>query len=307
MYLNFYGLEKEPFRLTPDLRFLHLAEAHRNVLATLLSGIVGRKGFLVMTGPIGTGKTTLLHATLYALAQHFKGNQRINSAFLVNPTFSREDFLEAVLDEFEVQCSATSKPKRLAALHEVLLEAQRRGSTSVLFVDEAHLLSTELLEEIRLLSNLDTYQEKLLQIVLSGQPELCKLLISPQLSALRQRVAVRAQLRELTAPESRGYIAERLHSAGLRGSSPFTGAALDAIYELSQGVPRVINLLCDRCLLLGFGAKIKSITAEIVQIAADEFKFEPEAQAADVKTTTTPFELLSEIFRTNGTVTRSGS
>jgi len=167
MYRSFYGLKDGPFRLTPDSRFFHLSEPHQNALRVLLEGIFYRKGLVMITGPIGTGKTTLVHTALQIFTDK---KMPVQSALLFNPTLTREEFLEMMLDEFEVKCTATSKPKRLAALHEMLLDIQRRGGTSVLFIDEAHLLSPELLEEIRLLGNADTHQEKLLQIVLSGQP-----------------------------------------------------------------------------------------------------------------------------------------
>src|SRR5271165_3074289 len=208
MYTAFYNLKEQPFRLTPDPRFLHLAEPHRIALKVLLEGVLMRKGFLVMAGPVGTGKTTMLHAALHKLSERSVGTNRLATAFLVNPTLTREEFLEAVLDEFEIVCDSPSKPRRLAALHQMLLETQQRGSTAVLFVDEAHLLTPDLLEEIRLLSNADTYQEKLLQIVLCGQPELSALLDREELRALRQRIASSCVLRPLNLHEVRSYIAE---------------------------------------------------------------------------------------------------
>jgi general secretion pathway protein A len=194
----------------------------------------------------------------------------MSTALLVNPTLSREEFLEAVLDEFEVPCSASSKPKRLAALHEHLLQVQRRGGASILIVDEAHLLDVDLLEETRLLSNLDTYGEKLLQIVICGQPELDEMLRSPRLAALRQRIAIRSRLRELSSEETRAYIAQRLHIAGLRGALPFTPNAVAAIHKYSAGVPRVINLLCDKCLGYAFEAHSKTVVPDVVHMAAED-------------------------------------
>lgn len=269
MYTGFYQLREEPFRLTPDPRFLHLAEPHRAVLMTLLEGIILRKGFVVVTGPIGTGKTTLLHTALQILSSQSQAKMSFASAFLVNPTLSRDEFLEALLEEFEVSCPSASKPRRLAALHQMLLEMQRGGGTAVLLIDEAHLLSGELLEEIRLLSNADSYREKLLQIVLCGQPELWPLLQRPEMRALQQRIAGRGQLRALSGAETRSYIAERLHSAGLRGPSPFVHASLEAVHQYSQGIPRLINLLCDGCLSIGFAHQEKQISLSIVEEAAN--------------------------------------
>src|SRR3954465_1446325 len=172
MYLDFYGLNEEPFRLTPDPKFLHLADPHREMLLALLKGVVNRKGFIVATGPIGTGKTTLLHTALHILANKFFANRKLVTTFLVNPTLTRDEFLEALLDEFEIRPNGTSKPRRLQALQDMFLETQRGGGTAVIIIDEAHLLTPELLEEIRLLGNADTYREKLVQVILSGQPEL---------------------------------------------------------------------------------------------------------------------------------------
>jgi general secretion pathway protein A len=265
MYLSFYRLKDEPFRLTPDPRYLHLAEPHKAALTAVLEGIFYRKGLVMITGPIGTGKTTLVHTALQVL--HAK-KMPVKSALLFNPTLTRDEFLEMMLDEFEVNCSTTSKPKRLAALHEMLLDSQRRGGTAVLFIDEAHLLTPELLEEIRLLGNADTHQEKLLQIVLSGQPELLGIMNRRELSALHQRIAARAHLRALTLMEMRDYISERLHAAGMEGHMPFHDQALEAIHDRTEGVPRSINLVCDGCMALGFRMQRTEIKQEIVEEVA---------------------------------------
>jgi general secretion pathway protein A len=271
MYTTFYNLREEPFRLTSDPRFFHLAEPHAAALATLVEAVMRRKGFVLMTGPIGTGKTTVVHTALQILTERAATNHPMSSAFILNPTLSREEFLEMLLSEFEIPCTSTSKPARLSALQRMLLETQRKGGTSLLLVDEAHLLTPELLEEIRLLSNADTYQEKLLQIVLCGQPELLGILRKPELRALRQRVASSCSLRPLSLPEVRAYIAERLHSAGFRGaSSPFPTQILEEIVRLTEGVPRLVNLLCDACLNIGCKAHRQVIDLGIVAEAATE-------------------------------------
>jgi len=249
---------------------LHLADPHRTALKTLLQGVLQRKGFIVVAGPVGTGKTTLLHTALQILTEKSEGRGRLVSAFLVNPTLTPSELLEAVLDEYEIPTNATTKPRRLAALHQMLFQTQQQGGTAVLLIDEAHLMSVELLEEIRLLGNTDTYQEKLLQIVLCGQPELFAVLQRPELQALQQRIANTCLLRPLTLPEARAYVAERLHAAGLRGASPFTGTAVEKIHSLSGGVPRLINLLSDGCLTLGFEKKQKMIDQGIVDQAAED-------------------------------------
>lgn len=270
MYTAFYQLKEEPFRLTPDPRFLHLADPHRTALKVLLQGVLQRKGFTVVAGPVGTGKTTLLHTALQILTEKSEGRGRLVSAFLVNPTLAPAELLEAVLDEYEITCTATSKPRRLAALHQMLFQTQQQGGTAILLIDEAHLMSVELLEEIRLLGNTDTYQEKLLQIVLCGQPELFAVLQRPELQALQQRIASTCLLRPLSLPETRAYMAERMHAAGLRGSSPFTGTAVEVIHKLTTGVPRLINLLSDACLTCGFELKRKQIDQFLVEQASQD-------------------------------------
>jgi general secretion pathway protein A len=276
VYTKFYQLQEEPFRLTPDPKFLHLAEPHRIALGILLDGIMSRKGFLVLCGPIGTGKTTLMHAALHLLEDNPGLKNKLRTAFLVNPTLNREEFLEAVLDEFEVRCSSSSKPRRLSAFHEMLLETQRTGGTTVLIVDEAHLLTPELLEEIRLLSNTDTYQEKPLQVVLSGQPELQKHLNHPNMRALQQRIAASCHLRPLNLAETRVYVMERLNAAGLRGESPFSGAILEKVFTFTGGVPRLVNLLCDNALASGAMQQKRAIDIVTIEEAAAKLQLLPE-------------------------------
>src|SRR3989449_8487783 len=265
MYLTFFQLKDQPFRLTPDPRFLHLAEPHQAALTTLLEGIFYRKGLVMITGPIGTGKTTLVHTALHFISDKKMG---IKSALLFNPVLTRDEFLEMMLEEFEVSCPSASKPRRLMALHQMLLEAQRRGGTAVLFIDEAHLLSTELLEEIRLLGNADTHQEKLLQIILCGQPELLAMMKRREVSALQQRNGGRRALRPLSLAETRAYVAERLHAAGLQGPSPFPPSTLEVVFRCSEGVPRLIDLVCDGCLALGFRTQRRMIQQDIAEEVA---------------------------------------
>ena len=270
IYTSFFGFREEPFRLTPDPRFFHVAEPHRAALETLLQGIMTRKGFILLTGPVGTGKTTVLHAALQILSNKSVTKAQVLCGFIVNPVLTRDEFFETMLDEFGVVCESTGKPRRLAALREKFLEAQRRGTTAVLLVDEAHLLSTELLEEIRLLSNADSYNEKLVQIVLCGQPELHRLLLRPESRALRQRIACIGQLRVLNLVETRAYITERLQHAGANGMSPFAAGAVEAIHKYSGGVPRVINLICDTCLVHACRKQTKHVDADQVPVAALE-------------------------------------
>lgn len=286
VYLEFYNLKREPFCLTPDPKFLHLADPHRNALVALVQGVIRRRGFMVATGPVGTGKTTVLNALLHLLSnlhkngEHKNGDRKLVSAFLVNPLLSRDEFLETLLDEFELQVASTTKPRRLLALHELFLEAQGNGGTAVLIIDEAHLLTVELLEEIRLLTNMDTHREKLLQVILCGQPELATLLLQPPLRALRQRIALLAQLRPLTPGETCSYIEQRLRLAGLQGPLPFSAAALEEIYRRTQGVPRLINLLCDSCLTVALQVRRKDIDTDIVHVAISGLTLAPTPASA---------------------------
>jgi general secretion pathway protein A len=270
MYSTFYGLKQEPFRLTPDPRFLHLAEPHRNTLRAMVESVAGRKGLQIAIGPIGTGKTTLLYCLQHILSHEETRERPLRSAFVVNPTLTADELFEALFDELEIQAAAPTKPARLRALHELLLDSHKKNSTVVVIIDEAHLMPAELIEEVRLLMNLDNYPVNVLQIILCGQPELLPLLMKPELAALKQRVSVVTKLRALTLMETRAYIAERLHVAGLRGESPFTAPALEEIHRFTNGVPRLINSICDHALGIGFRRQLKKIGADVVVEAAEE-------------------------------------
>jgi general secretion pathway protein A len=274
MYLGFYGLKQEPFRLAPDPRFLHLAEPHRNALRSMLEGVGGRKGLQVATGPVGTGKTTLLYGLQHILSYEAAPQNPVRSAFIVNPTLTPDDYYEALLQELEVPLAAT-KAARLRTLHELLLRTFKENGNVVVIIDEAHLITPVLLEEIRLLLNLDNYPKSVLQIILCGQPELLVLLKKPELLALKQRVAIFSQLRVLTLAETRSYVAERLHVAGLHGENPFTSLALEEIHRFSAGVPRVINLLCDHSLAAGFRDQTKKVGGDCVLESAEELNLTP--------------------------------
>jgi len=269
MYSAFFGLRQEPFRLTPDPRFLHLAEAHRETLRAMLEGVTYRKGLQVAVGPIGTGKTTLLYCLQHILQHESTPERPIRSAFIVNPTLTPHELFEMLFDELEITQTAASKPARLRALHELLLDSHRRNGIVLIILDEAHLLSPELLEEVRLLLNLDSYPVNVLQLILCGQPELVPLLMKPQFAALRGRVAVVSKLRALSLAETRAYIAERLHVAGHRGEIPFTTAAVEEIFQRTSGTPRLINLLCDRVLTAGYKRQLRRISPDLVVEAVD--------------------------------------
>jgi general secretion pathway protein A len=281
MYLAHFQLQDEPFRLTPDPRYLHFSEPHHAVLKTFLEGILYHRGLILISGPIGTGKTMLVHTALQILTELSRPERPMRTALLFNPTLTREEFFEAVLGEFEISSASSSKPSRLAALHQMLLNTQQRGGRAALIIDEAHLLSSELLEEVRLLGNADTHQEKLLQIVLCGQPELITMLNRPELSALQQRVACRAQLRPLSEAETRAYISERLHTAGLTGPSPFPNHTVDALHRFSQGVPRLINLMCENCLVFGFETDRKIVQPDMVEEVAASLNLAPPVTSSE--------------------------
>jgi general secretion pathway protein A len=227
---------------------------------------------MLFTGPVGTGKTTVLHAALRILSEKPGLKNRLRSAFIIIPTLTGEEFLEAILDEFEISSAGKSKPARLQALHHMLVQTHREDGLAVLLIDEAHLLTPGLLEEVRLLSNVDTYGGKLLQIILSGQPELLPALRRKEMAALHQRVACRCSLRALMQAETQAYIAERLHIAGLLSQTSFTAPAIEMIYYLSTGIPRVINLLCDGCLRLGARTERKHIRPEMVEEVAESLE-----------------------------------
>ncbi|MGC2697704.1 MAG: AAA family ATPase [Candidatus Angelobacter sp.] len=270
MYSSFYGLNQEPFRLTPDPRFLHLAEPHRNTLRAMVEGIAARKGLQVSIGPIGTGKTTLLYCLQHILSHEASRERPIRSAFVVNPTLTPDELFESLFDELEIHASAPTKPARLRALHELLLASYKSNGAVVVIIDEAHLMPPALIEEVRLLMNLDNYPANVLQVILCGQPELLPLLMKPELSALKQRISVMTKLRPLTLVECRAYIAERLHVAGLHEESPFTTAALEEVYSSTNGVPRLINSICDHTLAIGCRRQAKKLGADFVREAAEE-------------------------------------
>ena len=270
MYSSFYGLKQEPFRLTPDPRFLHLAEPHRNTLRAMVEGVARRNGLQVSIGPIGTGKTTLLYCLQHILLHEASPDRPVRSAFVVNPTLTPDELFEVLFDELEIRASAPTKPARLRALHELLLASYKNNGAVVVIIDEAHLMPLALIEEVRLLMNLDNYPVNVLQVILCGQPELMPLLARPELAALRQRISVVTRLRALTLTESRAYIAERLHVAGLNGEGPFTTAAFEEIYRLTNGVPRLINLVCDHALAIGCRRQAKKLGTDFVADAAEE-------------------------------------
>lgn len=264
MYNEFYGLTKSPFNMTPDPAFLFLTPQYREALAGLTFSILQRKGFLVLTGDAGTGKTTLLARIL-----QFLPTSQLQFSLILNPTLTPAEFLELTLLDFGVQNIPTSKAQRLWKLQALLLEADRKGKVSALIVDEAHKLSPEVLEEIRLLGNFEDADHKYLQILLVGQKELNDVLQSEELRQLKQRIAVRLAIGPLATPEVAEYIRHRWLRAG-GTQPPFSAASIDAIGRASQGIPRIINGLCDNALIVAYGEKCSEVELRHVQEAATD-------------------------------------
>lgn len=280
MYHEHFGLVRSPFEMTPDPAFLFLGEVHREGLATLAYGVQARKGFVLLTGEVGTGKTTLLHALLSQL------DRETLAAFIFNPRLEPLDFFRMLFDEYGIETPCHTKAEYLLALNRFLIGRLEMNQTTLLIVDEAQNLSADMLEEIRLLSNLETPRSKLIQIMLVGQPELWEMLARPELRQLRQRIVLRYQLRPFSGEETGRYVEERLRLAGYTGKGLFKSAGMRAVHELSGGVPRVINILCDGALLLGFARDRSAIGADEVREVAQDLGLltAPPAAAPEAST-----------------------
>jgi general secretion pathway protein A len=270
MYRQFYNLTCDPFEISPDPYFFFPTPRHNEALALLNYGVLRRKGFVVVTGEVGTGKTLLVRCLLDSLAMH-----KVSFAYIYNPILTVQNFLEQVLTDFGLPAAARSKSEALARLNNYLMIRSRDELTTALVIDEAQLLSWELLEEIRLLTNLETTQHKLLQIVLAGQPELDRKLDSHQLRQLKQRVGLRCNLLPLEVKEVDGYIRRRLELAGASADKNlFSKEAVEAIYFISKGIPRLVNTLCENSLMLGYGLQVRQITPAIVKEVAADFRLD---------------------------------
>jgi general secretion pathway protein A len=279
MYAPYFGLSHEPFSIAPDPRYLFMSERHREALAHLLYGLGGGGGFVLLTGEIGTGKTTVCRGFLEQIPDN------CNVAYIFNPKLTAIELLQSVCEEFRIEVprrvegAVPTVKDYLDPLNAFLLRSHAEGRNSVLIIDEAQNLSADVLEQLRLLTNLETSERKLLQIVLIGQPELRELLAQPSLEQLAQRVIARYHLDALTRTETQQYVRHRLEVAGLARAMPFDRRALERIHKKSGGVPRRINLLCDRALLGAFGQSEAVVTRPIVDQAAREVFGDPVAAA----------------------------
>jgi general secretion pathway protein A len=264
MYREHFGLLRDPFEMTPDPSFLYLGSTHREGLAMLVYAVRARKGFVVLTGEVGTGKTTLLHSLLSQLEADAP------SAFIFNPRVEPLDFLHMLFDEFGIEKTCRTKAEYLLELNHFLIECLKQDRPPLLIIDEAQNLSAEMLEEVRLLSNLETPTSKLLQILLVGQPELSDMLDRPELRQLRQRVVLRHELKPFDAAEVEGYVEERLRLAGYTGKGIFDRSARKRLDAVTGGIPRLLNVVCDGALLSAFGAGVTTVDGRMIdEVARD--------------------------------------
>jgi general secretion pathway protein A len=269
MYKNYFGLKDNPFNVNPDPRYLFLTKEIEEALSGLMYGVLNRKGFITLTGEVGTGKTTLINRLVEWLHQ-----RQVRTAFLFNSRMNTNQLFDFILAEFGISCESRTKSQQLMRLNQWLLERYRAGETAVLIVDEAQNLTYPVLEEIRLLTNLETSTEKLLQIVLSGQQELEEKLKLPQLRQLRQRIMLRCKTSPLTKEQTHDYIAERLRIAGASGELIFSPKTVETIHLYSMGIPRVVNLLCEHSLINAYVEQQRPISPKIVEDVAHEFQLD---------------------------------
>lgn len=275
MYHEYYGLAERPFDLTPNARYLYLTPMHREALAAVQYGITSRRGIIVVTGEAGTGKTTIVRAALRALR-----GENVRQTYLNNPALTRDEFLQFLTRAYRLGTEAAeSKTDMLSRLTATLARNHAEGQVTALVVDEAQSLPHELLEEIRLLANIETSTAKLLQVVLVGQPELAERLNDPSLRQLKQRVAIRAMLKPLDLRASASLIAGRIRVAGGNPPEIFTPAAVELVYRYSGGVARIINVICDNALLTGFAAGQKPVGPAIVEEVCRDLDLTPSGAA----------------------------
>lgn len=267
MYCEFFGFAEKPFTITPNPRFIFLSKNHKEVFAHLLYGVRSHCGFIEITGEVGTGKTTALRTLLNQLE-----SESYRLAFIFNPSLSALELLRSINAEFGIESTVRSAGELLSALYNFLLRENAAGRTVVLVIDEAQNLQPAVLEQIRMLSNLETETDKLIQIILVGQPELGAMLERTELRQLSQRITVRYHLRPMDFDDARAYIGHRLEVAGSRTAGLFTPRAMKRIFRYSRGYPRLINILCDRSLLIGYTENSREITVSMVDTAIRELQ-----------------------------------
>jgi general secretion pathway protein A len=286
MYQAFFGLTAEPFNLSPDPSFLYRSAQHEEALANLIYGVQSRKGFIALTGEVGTGKTTLLECLRDHLYSH-----HTPFAFLFNSRLTPDQFLEMIAYDFDLPCARDSKTEILFALNNMLIERTNQNRTTALIIDEAQNLEWAVLEEIRMLGNLENRRGKMLQIVLAGQPELDSKLEQPQYRQLKQRVALRCYLRPFNAVETAEYIATRLARAGMPEQTVFPGDVLSEIHRRTQGIPRLINGVCDNLLLTAFAMEQRRATVSMLDEVTRDMRLDwpghrPSAQSSPTRPAT---------------------
>lgn len=277
MYWKYYRFKDKPFEITPDQKFVFLSEIHQEALAHLQYAVKEGKGFTVITGEAGTGKTTLVHTLLGGL----EGN--IKTCYIFNPILERSDFLNYICDDLGIKSDGLkSRGQSLAALHTFLLNCFEQNEKVFLIIDEAHSMEPDLLQEVRLLTNLETAKHKLLHVILLGQPELNVILNEPRFRPLKQRITVRYHLRPLNFQETKQYIIYRLKRAGSRNISLFDKNAVKAIYKYSKGIPRLINIVCDNALLTGFVLERNSIGKPIIRDVINSLECREEGRGKKI-------------------------
>jgi type II secretory pathway predicted ATPase ExeA len=277
MYKQFFGLTKNPFEISPDPFFYHATPRHNEALANLHYGVGRRKGFIVITGEVGTGKTLLVRCLLAELRKN-----NIAFGYVFNPLLTTTEFFQYIMADLGLQYSGRSKTEMLLDLNRFLIQRHARGLITALVVDEAQALRPELLEEIRLLTNLETSQQKLLQIVLMGQPELEGVLDSPHLRQLKQRVSLRCQLLPLDEQQTHSYVLSRLERAGAKPEPPIFGPeALTKVHEYSRGIPRIINNLCENAMVNAYARELHTVTPEMISEVAADFRLGTSASAPE--------------------------
>jgi len=272
MYKTFYNLRRNPFEITPDPRFLFATRKHNEALAALYYGVKRRKGFVVLTGEVGTGKTLLVRCLLQILSR-----SKVAYAYAFNPRLNPIEFLKYIAGDFLLPTEGKSKSDLILSLSSFLIARHQKGLTTVLVVDEAHHLSHAVLEEVRLLTNIETHEDKLLQILLVGQPELDDKLDSADLRQLKQRISLRSHLEALDRDETRGYVHRRLQLAGNPAPAHlFPMETISEVHRQSRGFPRLINTICENALINGYSRQLRSISPEIIEEIAGDFRLNVE-------------------------------